>query len=180
MSYAAEAKEEEGTLLDVVEQFFYPQGAPYKICYSLDRPDKRFRWDEPDRTGTVASPLYYAALGGLSKTVQLLLAKNADVNVQGGYFGNILQAASFRGHKQVVELLLEKNADVNAQGGEYGNALYAASEQGHEQVAKLLLENNADINAQDGFYCNALIQLALIMHHIRTADLSTIKLQTST
>ncbi|OCK72824.1 hypothetical protein K432DRAFT_278319, partial [Lepidopterella palustris CBS 459.81] len=64
----------------------------------------------------------------------LLLDKGADVNAQGGEYGNALYAASDRDHEQVVRLLLDKGADVNAQGGEYGNALQAASYRGHEQV----------------------------------------------
>jgi ankyrin repeat protein len=55
--------------------------------------------------------------------VKLLLDKNADVNAQGGWYGNALYAATLRGHKAIVKLLLNKNADVNAQGGRYGNAL---------------------------------------------------------
>ena len=53
--------------------------------------------------------------------VELLLGKGADVNAQGGHYGNALQAASDGGHEKVVELLLGKGADVNAQGGDYGN-----------------------------------------------------------
>ena len=49
--------------------------------------------------------------------VELLLSKGADVNAQGGDYGNALQAASDGGHEKVVELLLSKGADVNAQGG---------------------------------------------------------------
>jgi ankyrin repeat protein len=44
------------------------------------------------------------------------LEKGADVNAQGGYYGNALQAAANGGHDSVVTLLLEKGADVNAQG----------------------------------------------------------------
>ena len=46
-----------------------------------------------------------------------------DVNAEGGYYGNTLQAASAEGHGTVVWLLLQKGADVNAQGGDYDNAL---------------------------------------------------------
>jgi hypothetical protein len=34
----------------------------------------------------------------------------ADVNAQGGFYGNALQAASHGGHEKVVELLLGKGA----------------------------------------------------------------------
>jgi ankyrin repeat protein len=81
--------------------------------------------------------------------VELLLNAGADVNMQGGEYGNALQAASFEGHEQVVQQLLDVGADVNVQGGGYhGNALQAASLQGYNQVVKLLLDNGAYMNAQ--------------------------------
>jgi Ankyrin repeats (3 copies) len=78
----------------------------------------------------------------------LLLDKGADINAQGGEYGNALQAASTKGHEVVVRLLLDKGADVNAQGGLYSNALQAAWAQGHEVVVQLLLDEGADVNAQ--------------------------------
>jgi hypothetical protein len=46
--------------------------------------------------------------------------------VQGGHYGNALQAASANGHDRIVELLLSKGANFNAQSGDYSNALQAA------------------------------------------------------
>jgi ankyrin repeat protein len=60
----------------------------------------------------------------------VLLERGADVNAQGGQYGNALQAASDSGHEEIVQVLLERGADVNAQGGLYGNALQAASHSG--------------------------------------------------
>ncbi|OQD66277.1 hypothetical protein PENDEC_c056G05958 [Penicillium decumbens] len=88
--------------------------------------------------------------------VQLLLEKGAEVNAQGGEYGNALQAASCRGHEEIVQLLLERGAGVNTQGGEYGNALYAASVGEHHKVVQLLLEKGAEVNAQGGYFGNAL------------------------
>ena len=68
------------------------------------------------------------------KTVQMLLDRGADVNAQGGQYGNALQAALYRGHDKTVQMLLDRGADVNAQGGEYGNALQAASCAGHKEI----------------------------------------------
>ncbi|KAF1926121.1 uncharacterized protein M421DRAFT_68272 [Didymella exigua CBS 183.55] len=114
---------------------------------------------------------------GQDGVVKMLLSNGADVNAQGGAYGNALQATSARGyeqvvelllsngadvnaqaegHKQVVELLLSNGADVDAQGGKYGNALQAASVKGYEQVVELLLSNGADVSAQSGKYGNAL------------------------
>jgi len=49
----------------------------------------------------------------------MLLDKGAEVNAQGGRYGNALQAASEGGHEKVIQMLLDKSAEVNAQGGEY-------------------------------------------------------------
>ncbi|EWZ78701.1 hypothetical protein FOWG_17079 [Fusarium oxysporum f. sp. lycopersici MN25] len=100
-----------------------------------------------------ASRLYYACLGGLSWGATDLITEGADVNAQGGEYGNALQAAS---SKEVVQLLLDKGADVNAWGREYGNALQAALIEGHREVVQLLLDKGADVNMQGGKYGNAL------------------------
>ncbi|KAF1939184.1 hypothetical protein EJ02DRAFT_504930 [Clathrospora elynae] len=121
---------------------FWEKKDTYLSWLRIHDPDRE--WKRPDfREGleSLPAPMYYASLFGLRIVIKLLLEKNADVNAEGGYYGNALQAASEGGHEQVVKLLLEKNADVN--GGYYGNALQAASEEGHEQVVKLLLEKNA-------------------------------------
>ena len=73
-----------------------------------------------------------------------MISAGADVNAQGGEFGNALQAASYRGYEKVVQILLDAGADVNAQGGDYyDNALYAASYRGNEKVVQILLDAGA-------------------------------------
>ncbi|KAJ5513368.1 NACHT nucleoside triphosphatase [Penicillium fimorum] len=102
------------------------------------------------------SKVYYASFLGLAVVAQDLIRKGADINAQGGRYGNALQAASAKGDQEIVKLLLDNGADTNAQGGEYGNALQVASANGHQEIVKLLLDNGADINAQGGYYGNAL------------------------
>jgi hypothetical protein len=51
------------------------------------------------------SLLTLAVLGGHTAIVELLLGKGADVNAQGGRYGNALEAASYGGHTAIVELL---------------------------------------------------------------------------
>ncbi|KAF2094687.1 HET-domain-containing protein, partial [Rhizodiscina lignyota] len=119
-----------------------------------------FPWMNNDierQADDVASPLYYASLAGLMESVRCLLRDanpdaSADVNAQGGEYGNALQAASYNGCEAAVKLLLDSGADVNAQGGVHSNALQAASFRGHEAVVKLLLDSGADVNAQGGYY----------------------------
>lgn len=102
------------------------------------------------------TPLYYASEGGYIDISYLLINKEADVNTQGGRFGNTLQEASCGGHQAVVELLLKRSASVNAQGGYYSNALWVASFGGYQAVVELLLKKGADVDAQGGPFDNAL------------------------
>ncbi len=89
-------------------------------------------------------PLYVLSLHGYQKLITLVLAEGgADVNAQGGDFGNALQAASARGDAEIVQQLLEHGADVNAQGGHFGNALQAASAEGHAEIVQQLLKHGA-------------------------------------
>ncbi|KAF2734985.1 hypothetical protein EJ04DRAFT_224485 [Polyplosphaeria fusca] len=67
------------------------------------------------------TPLYIAAETGNDAVIAVLLENGADVNAQGGYFGNALQAASCKGYEAVVKVLLEKGADPHAQHLPKGN-----------------------------------------------------------
>ncbi|KAF8233575.1 ankyrin, partial [Tricholoma matsutake] len=86
-----------------------------------------------------AFPLYYASLLGLLYQVQRLIEKGADVNAQGGRYGNALHAATWNGNQEIVKLLIKKEANVNVQGGKYGNALQTASWNGNQEIVKLLI-----------------------------------------
>jgi hypothetical protein len=50
--------------------------------------------------------------GGKKRLMQMFLDGGADVNAQGGEFGNALQAASLGGYENIEQLLLTKGADV--------------------------------------------------------------------
>lgn len=87
----------------------------------IHQPDRS--WARPfEGLKGIAPGLYYASCMGLERAVGELLKIGADVNVQGGTYGNALQAASAGGHEKVVSILMNGGADVNVQGGDYGNA----------------------------------------------------------
>ena len=90
--------------------------------------------------------------------VRTLLASGADVNAQGGIFGNALQAASRFNHQDIAEYLLANGADINAQGGEYGTALQAAcaSFAPGEELVQLLIDAGANVHIPGGVYGCAL------------------------
>ena len=58
---------------------------------------------------------------GNEAVVRQLVDLGADVNAQGGKYGNALQAATLVGDEAVVRPPVDRGADVNAHGGEYGN-----------------------------------------------------------
>ncbi|RYN72660.1 hypothetical protein AA0120_g12741 [Alternaria tenuissima] len=116
------------------------------------------------------TPLFIAAEQGNVGVIEVLLDKGADVNAQGGRYGNALQAALEKGYTEIATLLLDKDADVNAQGGLYSNALQAAAARGHKEMATLLLDKGADVNAQGGYFGNAL-QAASARGHKEMATL---------
>ncbi|KAJ4034165.1 hypothetical protein NW758_011123 [Fusarium oxysporum] len=151
MDYAVSAETSED-IVRITVSFLRDETTFQRWCrlYQADR-----QWDDepgPPR----ASKLYYACLSGLSRAARDLMTEGADVNAQGGEYGNALQAASYEGNLEVVQLLLDQGADVNAQGGEYGNALQAASLRGNLEIVQLLLDKGVDVNAQGGYLGNAL------------------------
>lgn len=84
------------------------------------------------------SPLYYAALLGLHKCVQNLIADGADVNASGGKYALPIIAALAAGEERIVDLL---NFDLNI---DYA-AVYAAR-RGQALILRRLLELGADVS----------------------------------
>lgn len=132
---------------------FLEKESTFQRWARLYQPDRSWATDPGPPRG---SRLYYACSIGLVAPARDFIRKGAEVNAQGGWFGNALQAASSRGHHEIVKLLLDQGAEVNAQGGEFGNALQAASSEGYQEIVILLLDKGAKVNAQGGEYGNAL------------------------
>ncbi|CAG8015090.1 unnamed protein product [Penicillium olsonii] len=105
-----------------------------------------------------------ASLGGEKALVRHLLEHGADVNAQGGDYGNALQAASVHGHTELVQILLDHGADTNTKGGLYGTALQAASLNGHIEIVQILLEYGADVDTQNLLFRDALQAASLNGH----------------
>lgn len=118
--------------------------------------DPERSWRVPfDVSGGYGSAVYYASLFGLHSVVRDLLSSGAEVNAQGGFLGNALQAAACKSDRKIVQLLLNNNVDVSAEGGHFGNAFQAASYRGNMGVIQLLLDSNVDVNAKGGHFGSA-------------------------
>ncbi|KDN72344.1 hypothetical protein CSUB01_00027 [Colletotrichum sublineola] len=137
---------------------FIEQEVTFRRWCHLHQPDwESYEWRPPPR----GSRFYYACLEGLTRVAHELMRGGVEVNAEGGYYNNALQAASVGGHDDVVKLLLDNGADPNKKGGIYGNtryrnALQAASYEGHVTIVNLLLEKGADVNTLGGWYGTAL------------------------
>jgi hypothetical protein len=156
VDHAQTAEEIDGDLQGHIMQFYEDEETAYVTCYNLYDPDRPWLTSIQRRNDDVAQALYHASLSGLVVAVTRLLDQGADINAQGGKYGNALQVASVRGHEKIVQILLGKDAAVNAHGGEYGNALQAASDRGRDKIVQMLLDAGADVNAQGGEHGSAL------------------------
>lgn len=102
--------------------------AAWVKLYNVDR-DWYSEIDFGRQPEKIATPIYYTSLLGSEKISSNLISELPaatvveQVNLQGGLFGNALQAASLEGHQNIVQMLLAK-------GGKYGYALQAVLERG--------------------------------------------------
>ena len=92
--------------------------------------------------------------------VRFLLKEGADINAEGGKYGNALNAAVAYGNLDVVQLLLEGGTNINCMVGFYGNCLQIALSHRFATLAKL--EHETDGNVVDDRGRTPLIQTALL------------------
>ncbi|XP_019858348.1 PREDICTED: uncharacterized protein LOC109586591 [Amphimedon queenslandica] len=102
---------------------------------------------------------------GQFMTVQFLLNKDPNINIQDNDGWTALMLASSNGHYQVVELLLSKDPDINIQNNEGVTALMDTSYNGHYEVVELLLSKDPDINIQNNEGVTALMFASENGHH---------------
>jgi len=94
--------------------------------------------------------LHYAAFGGHTDILKLLLEKGGSLNDKTSDGRTLLICAAPGYHVDAVKFLIEKGVDVNAK-DESGSAalMIASSFMGNAVVVKILIEKGADVNARD-------------------------------
>ncbi|KAK5174922.1 Transient receptor putative cation channel subfamily A member 1 [Saxophila tyrrhenica] len=88
-----------------------------------------------------------AARKGMVHVVRRMIDRHgANLQMQGGKYGGVLQAAAISGNLALLNMLLDPRhrADVNQTGGEFGCPLSAAAAYGHVEIVQRLLEAGAD------------------------------------
>ncbi|KAK4869494.1 hypothetical protein LT330_005876 [Penicillium expansum] len=116
------------------------------------------------------TPLSWAAQGGRTGIVKLLLQTRLSDNDMDRGGRTPLSRASENGFEKVVILLINKGADVNTSDSDGWTPLQWASSNGHEAVARLLIDKGADINTRDKHGWIPL-QWALLNNHEAVARL---------
>ena len=96
------------------------------------------------------SPLSVACESGHLSTIQLLISKGADVNIEWGTHGSTpLFVASSRRHRDVVKLLIAHGAGPDSH-VQANSALHIAAILNYGKIAKALIEAGASVHAPDG------------------------------
>ena len=95
------------------------------------------------------APLTYAARGGHTDCVRLLLQRGADVNQRSRSSSTSAHRAAERGHTGSLLALLDAGCDVDAKDKWEMTPLMYAAQGGHTECAQLLLEHGADISSLD-------------------------------
>jgi ankyrin repeat protein len=136
------------------------QGIPLLVLAAREKSDKvgaallanpKTNIEIEDKAGENA--LMMAALGGDLTFVNLLLAKDAEVNKKGWA---PLHYAAANGHDDIVKVLLDHSAYVDAGSPNGTTPLMMAARGGHVSTVKLLLDNGADLTMKNQIGMTAL------------------------
>ncbi|WP_233849327.1 ankyrin repeat domain-containing protein [Paraburkholderia sp. HD33-4] len=136
------------------------QGMPLLVIAAREKSDKvaaallanpKTDIEIQDKAGENA--MMMAALVGDLNFVNLLIAKDAEVNKKGWA---PLHYAAANGHDDVVKVLLDHSAYVDAGSPNGTTPLMMAARGGHVSTVKLLLDNGADLSVKNQIGMTAL------------------------
>ncbi|KAH7128094.1 hypothetical protein B0J13DRAFT_627808 [Dactylonectria estremocensis] len=117
--------------------------------------------------GTKATLIHLAAEHDMTKCVEHYLTQGGDINVVGGRFGTLIQAAAAMGggnygnplqtaasssycSVKLIATLLDVGANINEKFGRHGASLQAGAYKGDEAVFRTLLQHGTNVNMSCG------------------------------
>lgn len=153
----SEVYEANSTLFDLIQDSVQPDPLSQSVSSdgSSTESDEEIEIDAdevesvPSQDPVVVSPVYFAALLGLTDVLRALISQGLDINAPGGRHGFPLQAATASNELPAVMLLLESGATASQIGGKCGCALNAAALNGSVATVKLLLDRGASVSGRD-------------------------------
>ena len=140
-------------------EYLFDQDKPYFMAWrqfhdidtSPSDPSVFFQFTPISKSGA-NTPLYYAALCGLSNLVEQLIIKHPQhVDAPGGYYMTPAVAALAGGHLQLARLLHRNGSSVDPRGHFNRTPLHSAAYHGDLKMVQVLFDYGADVNAQDDF-----------------------------
>ena len=102
--------------------------------------------------GFYGTAIQAASFAGKETTVELLLSRNADINMTGGIFGNAIRAAILRRQTKVLQLLLKDDRASGIDTVVVNSSLQMAIATKQERFVAQLLDIGADVNAKDNLF----------------------------
>ena len=102
---------------------------------------------KPDKNGSNATPLMYAAICGQLEASALLLDLGARIDLAGEFGTTPLHCAVCNKHLPVVRLLVERGAKLSACAYYDGYPLSLATVRNSPETVEYLIERGADVNA---------------------------------
>lgn len=111
------------------------EGVAEEIDALINCPAKRLNVQNKNGIGAI----HVAAMFGLSKITNILLALNVNVNIVDENNYTALHYAAAKGHQSVLLMLLNAGADINATTKDGNTALHLSALNGHTSCVKALL-----------------------------------------
>lgn len=128
----------------------------------------------PETQGSLSEPdknLILSAYKGDLATVEKLVAKGADVNLQDEKKRTPLIFAASSGHTPICEFLINKGADVNAKDSGGRTALLYASKRSFNETATVLIDKGARVNVQSKKKGITALMLAAVWNNVELVQL---------
>ena len=156
--YAAIIKEDKDALevfkylkslgLDPNEKDKFEQTCLYYTCSYGKNLCSEYLIDEckldPNEIDTYGqNPIYYAVRDGRIDTINLMIEKGANINIEDNYGQNCIFYAIREGRVEVVELLIEKGANINQIDKKKMTPYIFAERYGGQRICELLLKHGA-------------------------------------